>query len=271
MTWASRDFFRMPNSFVQVAKNVGPTAFAVLAALCRRADKDGQCWPSVNTIAKDTQLSPSCVRERLGDLERAQLITVRRSKSDTGLNEPNRYQLASDYCPPSTPQARRTTRARRTPQPRQEYYAGAASSTTRARHQTIPAEQNSRTRPPSTSPKLRFTDDDLEIAHLIFDGVRQLQPHAKEPPWQTWANEVRLLRERDGPDRTPEGIRLLFAWANQDQFWRTNILSPQKLRKQWDTLTAKRNQGATNGNPNRNDQRRAGQQYLPGANPPSLA
>lgn len=32
----------------------------------------------------------------------------------------------------------------------------------------------------------------------------------------------------------------LFKWANEDDFWQNNILSPSKLRKQWDQLTTKR-------------------------------
>ena len=45
------------------------------------------------------------------------------------------------------------------------------------------------------------------------------------------------MRERDG--RTHEGIRDLFRWANADSFWKTNILSPGKLRKKFDDLLLK--------------------------------
>ncbi|MGS1814239.1 hypothetical protein GHV20_004705 [Klebsiella oxytoca] len=32
----------------------------------------------------------------------------------------------------------------------------------------------------------------------------------------------------------------MFKWANEDDFWQKNILSPSKLRKQWDQLMTKR-------------------------------
>lgn len=32
----------------------------------------------------------------------------------------------------------------------------------------------------------------------------------------------------------------LFKWANDDDFWQKNILSPSKLRMKWDQLTTKR-------------------------------
>ena len=39
------------------------------------------------------------------------------------------------------------------------------------------------------------------------------------------------MREAEAAD-----FRALFAWANQDSFWQSNVLLPQKLREHWDTL-----------------------------------
>lgn len=55
----------------------------------------------------------------------------------------------------------------------------------------------------------------------------------------SWANDIRLMRERD--NRPPEAIRALFAWSQQHHFWHCNILSPDKLRKQWTRLAMERN------------------------------
>lgn len=46
------------------------------------------------------------------------------------------------------------------------------------------------------------------------------------------------MRVRD--KRTHYEICDLFQWANRDEFWKDNILSPSSLRKQWDQLTTKR-------------------------------
>jgi hypothetical protein len=85
---------------------------------------------------------------------------------------------------------------------------------------------------------LRFDEADSETAGWMFGKIQQINPGQKEPSFRAWANELRLIRERDG--RTDAQIRELFTWANQDDFWRANILSPAKLRKQWDQLTIKR-------------------------------
>lgn len=92
--------------------------------------------------------------------------------------------------------------------------------------------------PRETGRRLKFGADDEALARVIFAGVRNIVPGAKEPAWPAWANAVRLMREQDG--RTHTEIAGLFAWANTDSFWRANILSPGTLREKWTQLEAKR-------------------------------
>ena len=49
-----------------------------------------------------------------------------------------------------------------------------------------------------------------------------------------WINDIRLMIERDG--RTIEQIRYIIDWCQSDSFWRSNILSPSKLRIKFDQL-----------------------------------
>lgn len=89
------------------------------------------------------------------------------------------------------------------------------------------------------------SDSDIKTSRLMFDLIRTLNPKHREPNLQSWANDVRLMRERDG--RTDAEIRVLFEWSNQHHFWKTNILSPATLRKQWDKLVIQRdNAGGSN-------------------------
>jgi len=96
---------------------------------------------------------------------------------------------------------------------------------------------------PSAARKTRksFTKEDAELAQQIADAIRAVIPNARPPSIESWANDVRLIRERDG--RTHEQIAALFAWANADGFWAANILSPAKLREKWTTLEAQRARG----------------------------
>lgn len=79
--------------------------------------------------------------------------------------------------------------------------------------------------------------DDVRVARDMFAAIQKINPKHKEPNFDKWADEIRLIRERD--NRTHEEIVHLFQWANADSFWRSNILSPASLRKQWDKLSIK--------------------------------
>lgn len=79
--------------------------------------------------------------------------------------------------------------------------------------------------------------DDLTAAQWIYQRVLANNPTQKTPNWPEWANTVRLMRQLDG--RSHREICMLFDWASKDAFWCSNVLSPAKLRKHWDTLTAR--------------------------------
>lgn len=88
------------------------------------------------------------------------------------------------------------------------------------------------------------SQDDLTAVQWIYKRVLVNNPTQNTPNWADWANTVRLMRQLDG--RTHQDICALFDWASRDEFWRTNVLSPAKLRKHWDTLAARMIRGAPN-------------------------
>lgn len=94
--------------------------------------------------------------------------------------------------------------------------------------------------PTAKSRKISYSEEDLKAAHWIFGLIQKLNPSSRAPIFESWANDIRLMRERDG--RELREICELFRWANQDAFWRSNILSPSKLREKWDQLAIKRSQ-----------------------------
>lgn len=61
---------------------------------------------------------------------------------------------------------------------------------------------------------------------------------------KAWRDAARLLLDRDG--RPLDEARALIEWSQQDEFWRTNVLSMPTFRKQYDQLRLKR-QGAQGG------------------------
>ena len=58
-------------------------AVAVYTYLYDRANKNGECWPSVKTIAGDIKLSPATVRRAIKDLRKVGLIETKQRYRDT--------------------------------------------------------------------------------------------------------------------------------------------------------------------------------------------
>ena len=89
--------------------------------------------------------------------------------------------------------------------------------------------------PKKKSKSLKFTPEDRQFAEYMaerIDAVNGLSD--KRRNLDNWADELRKMREID--DHSPETIANVFTWANRDNFWQSNIQSPDKLRKQFNRL-----------------------------------
>lgn len=90
----------------------------------------------------------------------------------------------------------------------------------------------------ATAPDLpKYSPDDYRFAEGMLKAVLRVAPKTKPPNLAKWAETIRLMRERDGLSHSE--IADVFRFANQDDFWKTNILSPAKLREQFAKLDAK--------------------------------
>lgn len=76
---------------------------------------------------------------------------------------------------------------------------------------------------------------DKSLAEFMFQKIKTVMPKTKPPNLDKWADTIRLMRERDELSR--DEIQSVFEWANADEFWRMNILSPAKLREQFSRLS----------------------------------
>jgi|SRR5690625_3525234 len=87
------------------------------------------------------------------------------------------------------------------------------------------------------SRKLVYDDTHFSLAKFFYQQILKNNPQHKKPNLEKWANEIRLMMERDG--RTAEQIKYLMQWVQQDEFEMVNVLSPSKLRKRFDQLVLK--------------------------------
>ena len=86
--------------------------------------------------------------------------------------------------------------------------------------------------------KAKYSDDDYKLAEWMDARVKKITKSDKVTNLKAWANTIRIMTEVDG--RTHKEITDMFDWCNRDQFWFRNIMSPDKLRAQWDKLTLQR-------------------------------
>jgi hypothetical protein len=91
----------------------------------------------------------------------------------------------------------------------------------------------------SSSPKQVYDEDSifLKLANQLYQKILENNPNHKKPNFQKWADDIRLMMERD--NRTKEQISYLIDWCQSDSFWKVNILSPAKLREKFDQLALK--------------------------------
>ncbi|CTR83683.1 replication protein O of prophage CP-933X [Escherichia coli] len=81
------------------------------------------------------------------------------------------------------------------------------------------------------------TAEDLTAAEWMFDMVKTIAPSARKPNFAGWANDIRLMRERDG--RNHRDMCVLFRWACQDNFWSgMRIIAVVPLRRAQDAEIA---------------------------------
>jgi hypothetical protein len=83
------------------------------------------------------------------------------------------------------------------------------------------------------------SDKGIRLAQKLHDEIIKNKPDCRfTNSWlESWARTADLMMGRDG--RTFERISALIGWVQGDQFWKTNILSMDKLREKFDELEMK--------------------------------
>lgn len=93
----------------------------------------------------------------------------------------------------------------------------------------------------------RKYDDDSEymkMAKYLLRKIHEWNPDYEAKNMQKWADDCRKILTIDKRDK--KTIVAVIDWATSHHFWQSNILSPEKLRKQFQTLLAQMN--SRNGN-----------------------
>lgn len=85
------------------------------------------------------------------------------------------------------------------------------------------------------------------LASHFMDQIRKWNPGWKVKNPARWIKACDELLRID--KHTEEEVKTLINWVQNDPFWRANVLSPEKLRKKWHDLYAKKlNEHTKDGN-----------------------
>ena len=75
------------------------------------------------------------------------------------------------------------------------------------------------------------------LSELLYEKILEHNPEHKKPDLSNWSKHIDLMIRID--KRNPDKIREVIEWCQADDFWYKNILSTEKLRKQYDQLIIK--------------------------------
>lgn len=81
---------------------------------------------------------------------------------------------------------------------------------------------------------------EFQLSDLLLSYIYERNKNFKEPNMQEWSLCIDRMIRLD--KRDPTQIERVIVWCQQDEFWQNNILSTDKLRKQYDKLFMKMNQ-----------------------------
>jgi len=76
-----------------------------------------------------------------------------------------------------------------------------------------------------------------DVSCLLFQLITERRNSFKKPDLKKWAEHIDKMIRID--KRDPREIEDVITWCQQDDFWQNNILSTDKLRKQYDQLALK--------------------------------
>lgn len=74
----------------------------------------------------------------------------------------------------------------------------------------------------------------ISLAVKLLEHIRKRKKNFREPNINQWAVDMQDILRLD--KRTPEQLEDVIDWCQHDEFWKNNILSPAKLRRQLDRL-----------------------------------
>ena len=82
---------------------------------------------------------------------------------------------------------------------------------------------------------------ELKLSKLLLDLILARYSNFKKPDLNKWSLQIDRMIRLD--KRKADDIESVIKWCQDNDFWKNNILSTAKLRKQYDQLKLKMDEG----------------------------
>lgn len=203
-------------------ENLSFRARGVLASILSRPDN----WKTTaESLARESKEGRSAILTTLKELEQVGYMTRRKYRNEKGQWVWESYVFDTVQKKPSEPQSNNPSTGNPT--------SGEPSTEI----QTLIEEPYKKERKEERTSRT-YGDEVIQLANLFADLI---EANGIKRPTVTnnWLQDMDRLNRIDG--YSYEQIERTIRWVQQDSFWRSNVLSPAKLRKQFGQLQLKSN------------------------------
>jgi len=221
------------------------SAKVVYAYLQHRQGDNAAAWPGLRRIAGDVALSLWAVKRAVAMLEARGWLEVARP-DQAGRGHVNRYVVVAA----KGSETDTFTEGKGLVSSPLGAVKGSETDTQKGRKPTL-NKNHTRTNSLSNEREAsRVARDSVRLAGILLDLILERKPDYRDgrsdKRKQTvgrWGRDIDLAIRRDGRD--PAKIESVIRWAQNDGFWRDNILSGGKLREKFDRLEMQMQKGGT--------------------------
>lgn len=172
--------------------------------------------------ASTLNLSEMVVRRCLESLKIAERITIKRTNKYSIITIINWDRYQSDEC-----ESNQQTNQQQTTQTTSNEPATSQQRATNKNEKEY--KRNIKT--------FLSDSDEIRLANYLLNHIRKNNPESKQPNLQTWAKQFDLMLRID--NRSVDNLKSIIRFCQNDDFWKSNILSPKKLREHYDRLWLK--------------------------------
>lgn len=213
------------------SESEGNDRLVLLAIADCASDDGGNAYPSVATLVRKTKTSERTVQRAIKSVVQLGELTVFPQSGPKGCNRyrvnmtPRQIDTPVKLTPPQS-----DTPVNLASDPRQSDTPAPVKLTPEP--SVEPSTETSVGQEHSSSDAPHRPDVEKVCEHLVD---RIVDNGSKRPTiTDGWRTSARLLIDRDG--RTVDQVLKAIDWCQDDEFWRSNILSMPKLRQQYDQL-----------------------------------